>query len=171
MICAILRLVGAAVTVGACGFAGLAVADSYRARERDLASWITALSALETEISYGSNRLAAAMRRAGAAAGGAAGRGLCRAAVLLEEGGTGSAGECLRVALEEDGQVDGAEDLAALGQALGASSARDQCRHIALASQRIERRRLAAEEAARRNCRLWSAMGFLIGGMVVLAVL
>ncbi len=170
-----LRLAGAVLTVGASGLLGLMVAESYRARERELAAWITALTSLQTEISFGHTRLGQAMRRAGSASGGTPARILARAAELLEQGDSGGAGECLAAALglgrAERGQRDEADALLALGQRLGASDAADQARHIGLAVGRLEGCRARAADAASRDCRVWSSIGFLLGGMITIALL
>lgn len=167
------KLAGGVLTVGAGGLLGLMVAESYRARERELAAWITALTALQTEISFGHTRLGEAMRRAGRAAGGAPAKVLARAAELLEGGESGEVGECLAAALgagpgDRRGEVDA---LVVLGRRLGTSDAADQARHIGLAVGRLEGSRAKAEDAAARNCRVWSSIGFLLGGMVTLALL
>ncbi len=152
------------------------------ARE-ELAGWVTALAVLETEISYGLTKLGQAMRHAGQSAGGSPPkRVLARAADLLEDGGYGSAGDCISKALAEETAScsflwsgkwrEDLEAVVVLGEALGASDSADQARHISLASRRLERRRQLAEEAATVNYRLWSAMGgFLIGGMVAIALI
>ncbi|HON43491.1 MAG TPA: hypothetical protein PLM74_10265 [Bacillota bacterium] len=168
-----LKLAGGVLTVGAGGLLGLAIAESYRARERELAAWITALTALQTEISYGHTRLGEAMRRAGLASAGAPSRVLAHAAELLDGGESGGVGECLATALgarpgDQRGEVDA---LVVLGRRLGTSDAADQARHIALAIQRLEGSRAKAEDAAARNCRVWSSIGFLLGGMLTLALL
>ncbi|NLH87105.1 MAG: hypothetical protein GX460_02750 [Firmicutes bacterium] len=176
-----MKAAGAIITIVASGLAGLVVAHSYRAHVRRLAAWVTALSVLETEISFGLTRLGQAMRRAGQVAGQSPGQVLVRAAELLEGGECGSAGACLSKALAEERDSSNwlwnrkwQEDMEAvvvLGEALGMSNSSDQARHIALASRRLEMRRQAAEEAATVNYRLWSVMGFLIGGMVAIALL
>lgn len=191
------KLAGGVLTVGASGLLGLMVAESYRARERELAAWITALTSLQTEISFGHTRLGQAMRRAGVASGGAPAQVLARAAELLERGQSGGVGECLADALgagpgeqwecpgqggqgeqgKRSGQLgrrrqrDEIDALVALGHRLGASDAADQGRHIDLAIRRLESCRARAEDAAAHNCRAWSSIGFLLGGMLTLALL
>ena len=167
------KLAGGVLTVGASGLLGLMVAESYRARERELAAWITALTSLQTEISFGHTRLGQAMRRAGLASGGTPARVLARAAELLEGGESGGVGECLAAALgarpvERREEIDA---LVVLGHRLGASDAADQARHIGLAIRRLEGCRAKAADAAAQNCRVWSSMGFLLGGMLTLALL
>lgn len=170
-----LKLAGGVLTVGASGLLGLAVAESYRARERELAAWITALASLQTEISFGYTRLGQAMRRAGMASGGLPEQVLAQAAELLERGESGGAGACLAAALgglrQGQGQGDEVRALLALGQRLGTSDAADQARHIGLAIGRLERCRAQASEAASRNCRIWSWIGFLLGGMITITLL
>jgi len=176
-----LKIAGAALTIISSGLAGLTVACSYRTHARELAGWVTALAVLETEISYGLTKLGQAMRHAGQSAGGSPKRVLARAADLLEDGGYGSAGDCISKALTEETAScsflwsgkwrEDLEAVVVLGEALGASDSADQARHISLASRRLERRRQLAEEAATVNYRLWSAMGFLIGGMVAIALI
>jgi stage III sporulation protein AB len=167
------KLAGGVLTVGASGLLGLMVAESYRARERELAAWITALTALQTEISFGHTRLGQAMRRAGLASGGAPARVLESAAKLLEAGETGGVGECLAAALcaRPGEQRDEIDALVVLGRRLGTSDASDQARHIGLAIRRLEGCRAKADDAAARNCRVWSSIGFLLGGMLTLALL
>lgn len=173
-----LKLAGGILTVGASGLLGLKVAESYRARERELAAWITALNALQTEISYGHTRLGQALRRAGGAFGGAFGSAPAQvmecAAQLLDEGGLEGPGECIAVALGSLGHGipgDAVDAIVALGHRLGASDAADQARHIGLAIRRLEGARDRAEDAAARNSRVWSSVGFLVGGMVTIALL
>ncbi|MCR4427601.1 MAG: stage III sporulation protein AB, partial [Firmicutes bacterium] len=123
---------------------GLAVARCYRLRHEELRTWVTALAALRTEVSFGRTRLPAAMRRAGRAAGGACETVLTRAADGLERGGDGrTPRECLSDALRTMAKGGGQathlwdEDidiLLALGEALGSSGPDDQVRHIMLAS-------------------------------------
>jgi stage III sporulation protein AB len=167
------KLAGVVLTVGAGGLLGLMVAESYRARERELAAWITALTSLQTEISFGHTRLGQAMRRAGLASGGTPARVLARAAELLEHGESGGVGECLAAALgaRPGEQRDEIDALVVLGRRLGTSDATDQARHIGLAIRRLEGSRAKAEDVAAHNCRVWSSMGFLLGGMLTLALL
>lgn len=139
----------------------------------ELGRWITALSALETEVSYGQSRLADALERAGDVAGGCAGLRLRRASVLLAEGG-GTPAECIRRALAEvTGPLDAVQlgAVIVLSECLGASHSSDQVRQIRLAAARLERAMHDAEAKADRYARLWPSLGFLIGAMVALAFL
>jgi stage III sporulation protein AB len=168
-----LKLAGAGLAVGCSWMAGVEHARWQRRCADELGRWITALSALETEVSYSQNRLADALERASGVAGGCAGRRLQRAAELLAGGG-GTPAECIRQALEEvTGPLD-AEKLGAvvvLSDCLGASHSSDQVRQIRLAAARLERAMREAEAKADRYARLWPSLGFLIGAMVVLAFL
>lgn len=169
----LLKLGGAALAVAGAGLAGLEHARAHRRCAEELDRWITALSALETEISYGHCRLADALARAADVAGGLAGRRLRHAARALWEA-RGSPGECVRQAMRQlPGSPEG-QELAAvftLSDCLGASHSSDQVRHIRLAMARLERARQAAEERAHRYARLWPSVGFLTGAMVALALL
>lgn len=169
----LLKLAGAALVVGCSGLAGLEHSRAQRAVAEELGRWITALSALETEISYGQSRLADALARSAEVAGGRTGLRLRRAAELLAEG-KGTPGECIRRALADVAGPPGAELLSpviVLSDCLGASHGDDQVRQMRLAGARLGRAMGEAEARADRCARLWPSVGFLMGAMVALALM
>jgi stage III sporulation protein AB len=60
-----LRVIGAVLVIGGCGYTGLRIGDGYRLRTEMLRSLQNGLNLLETEISYASTPLPQALSRVG----------------------------------------------------------------------------------------------------------
>lgn len=170
-----LKLVGAAMVVAASGLTGIAVANSYARRPRELRSLRSALQMMETEIAYGATRLpealglvayrcdqAVAPLFAGAAAELQAMSGLTAAEAWEKSLNSFYPGTALK---PRDLMV-----LRGLGSSLGISDREDQIKHLHLTTEQLGAEAAAAEEDAARNVKLWSYLGFL-GGLTVVLVL
>lgn len=170
-----LKLVGAVMVVIASGLTGLAVANSYSRRPRELRSLRSALQILETEIAYGATYLPEALELVAARCGQFVQPLFERAARELKNMSGNTATEAWEKSLEafypttalrpQDLMV-----LKSLGSSLGISDREDQIKHLHLAVEHLTAETRASEEEAARNVKLWSYLGFL-GGLTIVLVL
>ncbi len=171
-----MRWLGAVLVLTASAGGGWMVARRLRRRPQDLRMAQQAVELLRTEIEYGATPLPTALVTVGQRLQGPVQCLLVGAGGLLGQGQGLSAQEAWRrgLAAAEDCSAWTPTDvrvLAQLGEALGATGAEDQIRHMELCMGRL---RLAEEEAARvaaSQARMWLYLGVLTGlGMVVLGV-
>ncbi len=168
-----MHLAGAFLVVLACGMMGLTVARSFVSQVENTKDLITMLQFLETEIGYSRSALPAALQRIKRMGGLAADFADAVVNFLEENPGEAfsrawSAGLSLLRSAGITEQV--VEDLAALGEVLGASGVDDQKRHLHLARIRLEESYANAAEEKRLNFRLWSYLGFGTGLLIILLI-
>ncbi len=167
-----IRLIGASLVIGSAMLVGNAVARSHEDRPRELAGIGHALAALETEISYARTPLKEALERSARASGGLAAEMFRAAAKLLASDELTPAdawGAAVREAYARSGLAPEDRDaLLAFGVTLGACSAQDQLRHIALVRERLRANEAGAREHAERTGRMWRYLGATVGAMIVL---
>lgn len=150
-----LKLVGAALVVGAGALVGFQYSEGYRVRPALLRQLVSGLGQLETEIVYRSLPLATAFERVATRVPRASGALFGDAAIRLGDGGRGApAASCWQAALSEwDGlrrlRPLEIEILLSFGQSLGTSDVDDQVRH--LRATQAELSRVAAEAEAERD--------------------
>lgn len=168
-----LKLLGALLTVLACGGLGIQVARQYARRPQELRALQSSLQLLEAEITYGAETLPAAFRRLAELLGQPVRDLFAGSAAALEERRAYAAPEAWRMSLQNyrsrsalrpcDLQV-----LEHLGSGLGNSGREEQVKNLALARQQLYQLELAAEADRQRNEHVWRTLGFLAGLTLVL---
>lgn len=168
-----LKLIGAVMVIVSSGLAGMALANVYAVRPKELRQLRSALQMLETEITYTATLLPDALSQVGLRCEQAVARLFKRAAAELKTMSGCTAREAWETAVEEysDGTALTAPDLSILrnlGNSLGVSDQADQVKHLHLTMEQLKTTEDRAEEEAARNVKLWNYLGFLGGLMVVL---
>lgn len=166
-----LRMAGAMITGGVCAYYGFAAADRLVRRRRFLNEMLTALSVLETEISFGHNELGLIFARLdknkalcgffGCCRSGMADKGIKRAWEDALEDVTD------RVCLKNDD----VSALLSLGTEIGMSDIRGQSRTIKRASELLRACCADADESSARLGRVYRSCGVLTGIFIVLALI
>ncbi len=161
----VLKLVGAAIVVGAGALIGHQAAAPLVRRPKELRQLQAGLALLETEIAYGAVPLPHALTRAGSA-GGLAAR-LFGAAARAAGGGELPATaltRTLQVCWDATALAPGdGEALGELAAVLGASDRSDQIRHLKLCRERLSAAEAAAEAERARSERMYRTTGLLAG--------
>jgi len=169
------KLVGSGLTIGACAFAGLIVAEGYSARVRQLREMYHALTLFETEISYAVSSLPQALLSVSRQTEGVVSQMFGRVSELLSGDEVYIAAEAWEKALQDVfpqtafAEID-LEVIHAFGKTLGVSDRQDQIRHLEIAQERIKRLEIEAAEQMDKNGRLWRYFGVSLG-LAVVAVL
>lgn len=170
-----LKFIGAALVVTACGLAGTMVAVNYDRRPKQLRALIGAIQALETEITYAATPLPDAWERVGRQTAQPVGAIFTRAREVLAGRDGCSAAEAWRKGLEDSFQETALtrqdmEVLLELGNCLGVSYRDDQVKHLRLTKENLRQLEVAAQEEAARQVKTWRYFGVL-GGLVVALLL
>lgn len=171
-----LKLIGAGILIFSSGMAGMTVARGYAQRPRQLRFLQHALQMLETEIIYGLTPLPRALERVAQRCDRSIAPIFTKARLNLMDGSGSSVGEAwhkglvevyLEMALSKGDQGI----LEALGASLGLSDKEDQQKHLKLAVEQLKQETVKAEEAAKKNVKLWNYLGFLGGLALTVAFL
>lgn len=159
-----LNAAGICLVAGGTAALGFQVASNLDGRPGALREFLVALQAMETEIGFARNPLAAAMRMAAAAARGAARAACLRCADLLERADGRPAEELWREAIAHAAAAaplagSDVRALAALGAGLGGSDRTEQLKHLALCRAGLQAELVRAEDERARHARMirWSA--------------
>ncbi len=170
-----LRLVGAATIIIACGMVGIIISRSYLMRPRFLYDLSVALQLLETEIDYSRTNLAEACFNIAQQVKQPVSQFLTYFSEALETNEGISAEEAWNIALvvlvDAGFLQQDVEAIKYLGTVLGRSDAPDQLKHIATLQKRIQLMAQNAETDRDKNVRLWNYLGFCIGALVVLLLI
>jgi len=153
----VLKLIGFLAVVGASAAAGNIVAGTYRARVCQLGHLRTALSLLETEITYAASALPAALERAAGGIEPPVADIFTRAAALLRSGEGLAPGEAWERAVRGVYPVTALREedtgaILALGGRLGLTDRDDQRRHLRLAAERLRAREAGCGVSLRGSC-------------------
>jgi stage III sporulation protein AB len=167
------KLIGAVMVIVAAGLAGMALANAYARRPKELRQMRSALQMLETEIAYTATLLPDAFSQISLRCEQAVARLFDRAAAELKKMSGCTAREAWEAGINEYsvGTALTESDLSILrnlGNSLGVSDQTDQVKHLHLAMEQLKATVEKAEEEATRNVKLWNYLGFLGGLMVVL---
>jgi len=168
-----LKLVGAVMVVAASGLSGLAVAENYSRRPKELRSLRSAFQILETEVAYSATCLPEAFQQVSGRCDKTSALLFSGAAAELSSKSGITAAEAWERALEKYYPRTALKSgdlsiLRNLGGSLGISDREDQIKHLRLAMEQINAETISAEDEAARNVKLWSYLGFLAGLLVVL---
>lgn len=171
-----IKIYGALMVIGGCGYGGLKIGKGYRLRVEMLRGLQNGLHLLETEISYSSTPLPLALWRTGEKlSGGPAELFLSAAGLLLnKEVITASkAWEEGIKALQKSAPASYEEInvLAVFGQSLGNSAKPEQLKNIELTREQLSMIEKQAAEARQKYERMWQYLGFCLGAMIVLILL
>ncbi|OAT86541.1 stage III sporulation protein SpoIIIAB [Desulfotomaculum copahuensis] len=170
-----LKLLGAALVLFACGLAGFGVARGYSRRPLELRGLRAALQMLETEIIYTATPLAEAVERVAARAEPRIAPLFARSGEELRAMSGCSAREAWERGLAAFYPATALKpaDLAILrqlGTSLGVSDRQDQSKHLHLAMEQLGLEMNKAAREAERQVKLWNYLGFL-GGLAVILLL
>lgn len=170
-----IKLIGACLTLAACGNIGFTWAGIYEKRTRQVKGLEGAIQLLETEIIYGATPLPEAMEEVALRCDSEI-AGLFRETareLRKMEGSTG--GEAWHRAIEafvpatalnkQDIQI-----LRRLGSSLGFSDREDQAKHLQLAKSQLAAAAAQAEMNAKKSAAVYRYLGVL-GGLLLVLVL
>lgn len=161
------------MVVTASGLSGLGVAKNYSSRPRELRSLRSALQILETEVIYSATFLPEAFKQVSERCDKCvsplfqeAARGLSSmSGITASEAWDKALMKCCPNMALKSGDISIMRNF---GKSLGISDREDQVKHLRLAMEQIKAATISAEEAAARNVKLWSYLGFLGGLLIVL---
>lgn len=168
----LVRLLLSLIIIGGCGMLGRTWGQSLRERPRQLASLRTALTRLETEITYSVTFLPEALESLAQMTPPPVDQLFADVKHYLEEGQESSVqawwqaiekARAYLVLTSEDERI-----LMNLGASLGASDRHDQVRHLALARERFKQQEELALAAEQRSGRLYNVLGWAAGAALVL---
>lgn len=170
-----LRVIGALLTILACGFAGIIMARSYTMRPKYLQDFATALQLLATEIDYGRTSLPEACHKISGQTIPPIAQFFGDFASLLDNDSSLNASEAWNKALAHlsDGGFikNDVEIIAQLGNVIGRSDANDQLKHILIVQKQLQSCGEQAMGERDKNVRLWNYLGFCVGSLVVLLLI
>lgn len=168
----LLKVLGACMTIGACGAMGLLLASNYSNRPRELRQLRHALDLLETEVSFALSALPQAMDTVAGQIEGICSLLFRKTAERLKSGDAYFAGEAwCDVAKEVYAsssfcQPD-LEVMLTFGKTLGTSDRDDQLKYLRLAKERLTDLERQAEEGLQKNGRLCKYLGVSLGFVLV----
>lgn len=172
----LVKLLGAALTVGACGVYGLSGARRIENRARHLRAVRYAVAILEKEITYVQNPLIRALEKTITLAGVPAQYLFADTLEYLnrKEGYTAEESwqkGVARLGRESALSMDDLALLGSLGPRLGMSGVEEQRKAFQLLVEELKVQENKALEAAASEKKLWSYGGFLLGTLIVLLLL
>ncbi|MGI6574526.1 MAG: stage III sporulation protein SpoIIIAB [bacterium] len=167
------KIIGAALIIIACGLFGNSVASAYARRPNLLRSFQTALQFLETEIDYGATPLPEALEKVAWSAGPELELFFFKVREHLLSATGYSIQEAWGIGLDDLSansvlRTQELEVLAPLGGILGSSNREDQVKHLQLTLQQLKVAEEKTRDEANRNEKMWRYLGFLLGAMLVL---
>jgi len=170
------RVIGALLVIGGCGYCGLSIARSFRLRAQVLRSLQNGLNLLEAEISYGSTPLPLALARVGEKLGRESSLVFSQAAQAFRLHKGVTAGEAWEEGVKRLAQsvVLSQEDISILrnfGHGLGNSAKNEQLKNIALAREQLSMAEKEACLARERYEKMWRYLGFCLGAAIVLVLI
>lgn len=170
-----IKLIGACMTIGACGAMGLLLAANYSNRPRELRQLRHALDLLETEVAFALSALPQAMDTVANQTEGICSQLFKKTAGRLSSGDAYFAGEAWCDVAREVYTFSSLcqpdlEVMLTFGKTLGTSDRDDQLKHLHLAKERLMDLERQAEEILQKNGRLCKYFGVSLG-LVVVAIL
>lgn len=168
-----MKLLGAVLLFFVCTMTGFWKARQYVRRSQELRQLRGSLSALETEIAYGTTPLHLACGQIGEREAGPVGRFFTRVSEQLCQSDGLSAFECWKHALiemkpelslrEQDRKI-----LIRLGHKLGLSDKQDQMHHLRLAQKTLETEEAHAAREQEKYEKMYRSLGVLAGALLVI---
>lgn len=171
-----LKAIGALLILAGCGYLGFKLGDQYRQRTEILRYLQNGFNLLETEISYSSTPLPLALTRIAEKIKGDGRIPFAQAAELLKRKQGLTAAEAWEegvrcLATKFPLSREEISILVLFGHGLGCSAREEQMKNIALAREQLRMVEKSAEEARRKNQRMWQYMGLCTGGVIVLVLI
>ena len=170
-----LKLIGAGMTLAACGSIGVTWARVYEKRPQQLVAIEGALQLLETEILYGATPLPEAMAQVALKCDPEIAGLFRNTALELRKMAGITASEAWEAAVQDffPGTALNKQDLQILkrfGAPLGASDKEDQAKHIELTKSQLKLAAQQAELLSRKHALVYKYLGFL-GGLLLVLIL
>ncbi|GAW94158.1 stage III sporulation protein SpoIIIAB [Calderihabitans maritimus] len=167
------KLLGAGLTVVACGLMGITVSRNYTLRPMQLRALQSALQMLETEMVFTATPLPEALERIGRHSSLPLSLLFCGASQHLKGNEGYTAAEAWEKALDSFAEytaltTEDQEILRRFGQGLGNSSTEEQVKNLALAREQLKQQEAKAENVRQRQEKLWRNLGFVVGLVLVL---
>jgi stage III sporulation protein AB len=171
----IIKLIGGIMIFSACGIMGIAAANKYSQRPRDIRRLRASIQLLETEVIYGCTPLPQALSNVSEKTEGALKAFYNSVSEDLLTGKSYSLAAAWVKGVDglmEDTALDSSdrELLDSFGKVLGSSDREDQKKHFELLYIQLKQNEEIAEEAKKKNERMYRSLGFL-SGLVIFILL
>lgn len=171
----ILKIIGGLLIFTACGLMGIAAANRYSLRPKEIRRLRASMQLLETEIIYGCTPLPQALSNISGKVEGALKRFYSTISEDLLAGWSYSLDTAWNKGLDgllKDTCLTDAdrELIAGFGKVLGSSDREDQKKHFELFYIQLKQNEEMAEEARKKNERMYKSLGFL-SGLVIFIML
>lgn len=164
----ILKLIGGILIIAASGIFGIAAANKYSQRPKDIRKFRATLQMLETEIIFGGTPLPQAFYHIANKSENFFRVFYSDIAAKLQEAETASLDSCWARAVEgltKEASLNTSdrELIADFGKVLGSSDREDQKKHFELLYIQLKQNEDQAEEERRKNEKMYRSLGFLSG--------
>ena len=171
----IFKIIGGLMVIAACGLLGIAAANRYSIRLKDIRRFRASIQMLETEIIYGCTPLPHALNNISAKIEGPLKRFYSMISEDLNSGCNTSLDAVWSKGsdrLQKDTCLKNTdrELVAGFGKVLGSSDREDQKKHFELFYIQLKQHELEAEEERRKNEKMYKTLGFL-SGLVIFILL
>ena len=172
----IIKLVGGAMIIAATGILGIAAANKYSLRPKDIRKFRSAVQMLETEIIFGCTPLPQALSNIAAKSEGALSRFFCNVADDLLTAASysleGAWGKALNILIQSSSlNASDQELIGDFGKVLGGSDREDQKKHFELLYIQLKQHEVIAEEERRKNEKMYRSLGFLSGIVIFIMLI
>lgn len=162
------KIIGGIIVITACGLLGIAASNRYTLRPRDLRRYRSAMQMLETEIIYGCTPLPQAFSNIAGKVDGPLKGFFSMISEDLLTGFSYSLSnawvKALEVLIAESCLNNADKELIVdFGKVLGSSDREDQKKHFELLYIQLKQHEEMAEEARRKNGKMYKSLGFLSG--------
>ncbi|SDK51500.1 stage III sporulation protein SpoIIIAB [Natronincola ferrireducens] len=169
----VLRLIFSLIIIASSSLIGNIYANGFIERTKLLASMLSTLQMLETEIIYSATPLPQLLGKVAKKSKGEIGNILEATAEILYKKEGYIFSEAWRIAIEQETtktafHKEDIEVLLALGNNLGISDSNDQVKHIRLTKEEIKRNYEMAIVDQGKSVKLYRNLGFLLGVTIVI---
>lgn len=166
----ILKLIGGALVVIACGGVGFRMAANHRQEEQDLRQFIGALDYMECELQYHLTPLPALCRQAAQEFYGRLGNVFLDLSIEMEAQNASDTATCMQTALEQNPglSVNTRETMLHLGQSIGRFDIDGQLMGLESVRQECRRRLSALENNRDVRLRSYQTLGLCAGAALAI---
>ncbi|OGO78809.1 MAG: stage III sporulation protein AB [Clostridiales bacterium GWB2_37_7] len=166
-----LKIIGGLLILTACGLMGIAAANKFGQRPKDIRRFRASVQMLETEIIYGCTPLPQAFHNISTKLEGALKLFYSMVSEDLQIGCSNSFGTSWSKGLDKLLQgtnldIADKELIEDFGKVLGSSDREDQKKHFGLFYIQLKQHEEMAEEARRKNEKMYKSLGFLSGVVI-----
>lgn len=171
----IIKLIGGLLVFVACGALGIAASNKYSQRPKEIRKLRASIQMLETEIIFGCTPLPLALSNISCKADGAISRFFANAAEDLLAGISHNLESAWFKAVDQllsESNIDmqDGELIKDFGKVLGGSDREDQKKHFELLYIQLRQHEEMAEDARKKNEKMYKSLGFL-SGLVIFIIL